>query len=571
MNTKEIAAALALLKGKAIEQVPGAVEEILEEHPDWTTTVEDGAITKAKLTSTLKEEIETNTSDVSTLKNAINVSPQALKTLNGFAGVTTYAEYVKTDGTFRENQPGWVRTDYIETVPGAHITASLKGYDVFPIIAFYNSEKAYMQSASIISQTQYIVPVDTYVPAGVKYAVFVSQTNYDGREFSIEVPTTIGENVALLNSKAEEYDEEIGQIPNIEERVDKLENATSVEGYFVDVNGFNGIPTEAGYIDDNGVFKSASSGWVRTNYIPTAQGAHVSASLKGYLQYPLVAYYDTNKNYLGELSILSDTQAIVNIDAVIPAGVAYAAFVSQTNYDGRTFTIGTPATLGEALDSIGNDVYSFNGIKVLCMGDSLTAGLDGNNTKLLHNYPFYMREFCIKNCVIDNKGVSGSTTRTYWNNNMSSLTLDNTIDYVLMMWGTNGDLMSNTLATDVEPYDDYHDYADTGVGDYCKIIEYVLENTQNSAQIVLLTPPYNGNTSINDRVYAAQSVVKAIAERYNLPVIDMFKCGIGKFNYQTFMPIDGVHFSENGYRWIGTYIGSCLESVSAKRVRQSTH
>lgn len=500
------------------------------------------------------------------LKSTIDVNPPGLKTITGFSELITYQGYVQPNGTFRDTQQGWVRTDYIETVPGAHIVASLRGYDIFPIVAFYDETKTYMESASIISQTQSVVSVNTYVPEGVKYAIFVSQTNYDDREFSIEVPMTIGENVAILNAKSDIYDNTIMQIPALENRVNNLEEATTVSGYYVDITGFENVPTEAGWIDTDGNFRPAASGWIHTDYIQTAPGAHVSASLQGYLNYPLVAYYDSEKHFLSDVSIPSDTQAIVNVDSTVPEGVTYVAFLSQTAYAGRTFTIGTPASISQALDIVASDLYSFKGLKVLCMGDSLTAGIDGTNTRLLHNYPYFMREICLKDCVIDNKGVPGSTTRTYWNNNMDALTLDNTIDYVLMMWGTNGDLMSNTLATDVEPYDDYNDYADTGVGDFCKIIEYVMEQTQNSAQIILLTPPYNGNTSINDRVYAAQSVVEAIAERYNLPVIDMFKCGIGKFNYQTYMPIDSVHFSETGYRWIGTYIGSCLKSVSAKRV-----
>ena len=303
---------------------------------------------------------------------------------------------------------------------------------------------------------------------------------------------------------------------------------------------------------------------MRTGFIKTEEGATLISSLKGYLTLPLIAFYDEDKTYLPSISVLSDTQSIINTNMKVPAGVKYAVFVSQTNYADRVFTIGTPANVSEALNVISDDLYPYENLNIACLGDSLTKGLDGNNQVLLTNYPYYMQQARLKKCNINNLGVSGSTTKTYWNSHKSDINVDQTTDVILCMWGTNGDLMSNTLATDVEPYDDYEDYANTGVGCYCKIIEYLMELTQNNAQIVLLTPPYNGNNSINDRVYAAQSVTKAIAERYMLPVVDMFQCGINPFNYSRYMPIDSVHFSAEGYEYIGKYIGSCIESVCAK-------
>jgi len=53
------------------EQVESAVEDWLDDHPEATTTVEDGAITKVKLTPDLKSEIETNTTDVEELNHDI--------------------------------------------------------------------------------------------------------------------------------------------------------------------------------------------------------------------------------------------------------------------------------------------------------------------------------------------------------------------------------------------------------------------------------------------------------------------------------------------------------------------
>lgn len=61
---------LALLKalgGVKDSQVTSAVDAWLDDHPEATTTVQDGAITKAKLDSSLKGTVD----DVSNLKSAL--------------------------------------------------------------------------------------------------------------------------------------------------------------------------------------------------------------------------------------------------------------------------------------------------------------------------------------------------------------------------------------------------------------------------------------------------------------------------------------------------------------------
>ena len=36
---------------EAVEQLPSTVEDVLADHPEWTTTIQDGAVTLAKLAS----------------------------------------------------------------------------------------------------------------------------------------------------------------------------------------------------------------------------------------------------------------------------------------------------------------------------------------------------------------------------------------------------------------------------------------------------------------------------------------------------------------------------------------
>ena len=54
------------------DQIDAAVQAWLDDHPEATTTVQDGSITKAKLHDDLADEIEQNTADVGVLKSALN-------------------------------------------------------------------------------------------------------------------------------------------------------------------------------------------------------------------------------------------------------------------------------------------------------------------------------------------------------------------------------------------------------------------------------------------------------------------------------------------------------------------
>ncbi len=78
--------------------VEESVQNWLDDHPDATTTVQDGSITKAKLETSLKTEIETNTSDVTDLKSATS---QNINIINNSLNDTATALNVNWT-------PGWI-------------------------------------------------------------------------------------------------------------------------------------------------------------------------------------------------------------------------------------------------------------------------------------------------------------------------------------------------------------------------------------------------------------------------------------------------------------------------------
>jgi len=202
--------------------------------------------------------------------------------------------------------------------------------------------------------------------------------------------------------------------------------------------------------------------------------------------------------------------------------------------------------------------------KIACVGDSLTEGVDQTTHVIKENYPYWLSKMF--NCEVLNYGVAGADTIEYWYQYLQNFTFDNTIDTVLIMLGTNGDGIPNTLATDVYPYQNYWDYVGSYCGCYCKLIMKIAELTQNKAQIFLLTPPYTSFSAEQlNRVKTARETIKEIGVYYNIPVIDVYaECGMGAYNGSIFRPHDGCHFNAKGYHRLGTYIGSKVKSMHSE-------
>lgn len=131
------------------------------------------------------------------------------------------------------------------------------------------------------------------------------------------------------------------------------------------------------------------------------------------------------------------------------------------------------------------------------------------------------------------------------------------------MLGTNSGLWNNTLKTDVEPFDNYNDYADTHCGCFCKIIEWVKEKTNNHAQIIIIIPP-KADTSLNkgQMLKETRDTLLEIAKRYSIPVIDLlYESGISEFDGAKFRPNDGLHFNAEAYHKLGTFIAHKIAST----------
>ena len=110
----------------------------------------------------------------------------------------------------------------------------------------------------------------------------------------------------------------------------------------------------------------------------------------------------------------------------------------------------------------------------------------------------------------------------------------------------------------------YENYADTGTGRYCSIIEYLMDQKPDMP-IFLCTCPYvdpSRRLRHANCVADANAVIPKIAARYHLPLLDVNQeLGVSAFNTRIMQPVDGLHGSYRFYSKLGTYIGNRVRSL----------
>lgn len=450
------------------------------------------------------------------------------------------------DGSFFHDSSAvqhWFGSGYVK-IPNGVKAIKYRGINysasVVTPIAFYDVNKVFISAET--KYTTYTIVEDTIaVPDNAKY-FYQSEYYFEG--------DARNSNNYTIYEYGQKYD------------LDQMKQSTDALGSVAVKYGIEAYTSADIYLADG--TKQTFSGWYSTDFI--------KCTGRNSIQYDAISYYDANhtpiidvayisffdesKQFIGCLKSSDVTNGEQFGTTALPSGCAYVRGVTGGSIDPYIILNST----GFIKDiAAGNPLT--NGMKICCVGDSLTKGVDVGSHVIKENYPYFMSQYL--NCDIVNYGETGRSSKTWWDNYKDVHLFDPTMDIVLIMFGTNGGLATNTLSTDVDPYTDWHDYADTSVGDYCKLIEKIMEDTQNHAQIILLTPPYSTYTEAQEQlVKNSNAVVKAIAERYSIPVIDVLNdCGMGKFNASAFRPHDGCHFNAKGYHRLGTFIGSKVKSM----------
>lgn len=189
--------------------------------------------------------------------------------------------------------------------------------------------------------------------------------------------------------------------------------------------------------------------------------------------------------------------------------------------------------------------------RVLCIGDSLTAGVPPNTATMpnpmLQNYPYYLGRMISTD--VTNGGLPGATTKDWFANKYSSYDMTE-YNAAIICLGTNGNL-TDTLDSDVNQYNDYNNYADTLTGYYCRLIESILHDN-NNCMIVLVNI-----WSVAAGADTTRSVIRQIGEKYGLPVVETYD-----FRYAESPAyhggIDNVHLTKAGYLALANRIRTTL-------------
>lgn len=283
-----------------------------------------------------------------------------------------------------------------------------------------------------------------------------------------------------------------------------------------------------------------------------------------------IAFYDANNNYIYGVNpsqgvIVIGSNRVYQNTVDIPSG---AKFFKLSAYTGRGSS-GYPISATTYGYTTKDNTWEQQ-LNIVCIGDSLTEGDLGADPYASaqnitpYNYPYWMCRYL--DCIVTNKGKSGYTTIQAWENVVQNIDFTG-VNTIIIMLGSNGGL-TDTIDTDCPDNTPYTQYANTNTGDYCKIIEYTMEQAPNT-QIILCTPPHISKIRGNKRTTTIQAaaVVRKIADRYELPLIDMMlRAGFNDWNESIYQPVDGLHFSVDGYKHMGTFIGSQVKSYNAIQI-----
>lgn len=152
--------------------------------------------------------------------------------------------------------------------------------------------------------------------------------------------------------------------------------------------------------------------------------------------------------------------------------------------------------------------------RTLCLGDSLTRGAYygvSPNFNCNENYPFFLAKML--GSTVTNGGKSGASASDYYTSQLGNYTLTN-YDSFIIWFGTNNGL-TDTLAADVDPYEDYNDFAATETGYYCKIISKIKAQVPDA--FIVLAKVFAGGSP---GPATTNAVIDKIAQKYGLLVVD---------------------------------------------------
>ena len=219
-----------------------------------------------------------------------------------------------------------------------------------------------------------------------------------------------------------------------------------------------------------------------------------------------------------------------------------------------------------AIKKTQNDYLQYAVCRPLFIGDSLTEGAlptsswgDKGVAVMKENFPYIFSRMI--GAVIKNEGHSGYSASNWWLDYVSTTgsyvdihdskemncriinkPAFNEYDTIFIWLGTNYGY-TDTLDTDVNPYTDYNDFANTETGFLCKIIAKIKEVTHGESLIVLSKIFVTKSDGLDPTT--SNIVIEKIAQKYGCLLVD--NSDLSYANHpELHMNINNPHFGKAG-------------------------
>lgn len=482
MNGLDFGTAIGLIKGLGSPDpavIESAVSDWLDDHPEATTTVQDGSITKAKLDSNLQGTVD----DVANLKSQINIIDDNTQILND--SVFSFA-YLSTGKTAN----GWKLTD-----DGSFARDADYKIIQYPVAAgetvFIWSNHIYKFETAMSGATVGNVVAGNFkgfdtVPTGATYIAvsMLAVDNYGLYSFS---------------NTSDAKCEKARILPIVDTSV--VDGFLDVNGKFIETDNFNSRVTDKIKCKAGDVFY----------YFGNVYSGVVT-----------VMFYDLNGEIVGYGKPTSGVSGLQHMVFTAPANADTAVF---TSYNAGVNP--NPLTLTMVKDYYQSPLSLK---KWFACGDSFTAGGYGDNSHVFEDgkyirkqkvYPYFIGNRT--NCDVKNIAVAGMTlatksgltvcfTDTNYTTNYTNISSD--ADIVTLWFGIN-DSGNNIPIGDIDDT-----VTTTFYGAYNTVIEYIITNCPKAHIGIIVSNSLNS---------AFVDATIAIAKKWGIPYLDL--------NYDNSIPL----------------------------------
>lgn len=328
----------ALAPNPSAEDITTAVNAWLDDHPEATTTVEDGAVSYAKLNSSLQGTVD----DVANLKSEISKTDSDFRS---FAFATEYLFTIQTTAwAWYEAELPYGTTLILKTVNGANYSGSLMIYksDKSTQIGSTLTPTASGDTATItlnLNEIGYIRAYNNFTNPVYVYKVV------DGYNAKEKIDNLIYEQ-GLSNS-------DLKAIPQI---VNLFDKSTITIGKYI-----------------NSSTGEEANGYNHTDYIPVRAGVTYYVSL---ISESMFALYDVYKKYLSAVTAVHDGN---NLWHFTPTYDGYFRGTLTFNTDAKLSVVYV-STYGHYYREHTSKVdYSYSSEKVNSIANSAALGVDSSN------------------------------------------------------------------------------------------------------------------------------------------------------------------------------------------------